>query len=442
MKTSALPRLVGIALALSATPPANAYSLYADDDTHLNTDLQAVFAAMHSQQNYAQSGRLGEGSSNWQEGYIKYGLSGDTRLGNHGTAYGAFALLSSGTFGDGDAAGFTDGSERTTKIEDAYAGWRSGSLLSGTLGEDGIDLSFGRQNVVVGDGFIINGDALNLGNGLADGEYNRGGAYYLAARKSFDKTAVLRLGGKQGWRSDLMYLKSDNRAQASPELFVGTLEHVANAGTVGLTYVNIRDIDQQYASPLQQERDGLKTYSLRATGNAGIPDLALSGEYAWQDKRTAGDQDAWYLEAGWTFSQVPWSPSVTYRYSRFSAGYDPLFYGLSRGFGTWFQGEVAGNYAGPFNTNTRIQHLAFKAKPLDNLNLGALLFDFDTVDRSLGNLDGRELDLYAEWTVNAHLTVVPLVGLYQPNKSADNAGTQLGNNDRNVYTQLIFATQF
>lgn len=257
------------------------------------------------------TGTLDEGSSSWQEGFIKYGLSGDQKLGGAGTAYGAFNLLSSGTWGDGDAAGFSDGSERTTKIEDAYAGWRSAGLFP-MLGEDGIDLSFGRQNIVVGDGFLIDGDALNMGKGLADGEYNRGGGYYLAARRDFDETAVLRIGGKEGWRGDLMRLKSDNRAQANSELYVATLEHVAPEATFGLTYIDVTDIDERYASPIQLDRKDMKTYSLRGTGNAGVENLFLSGEYAWQDKRDAQYSDdtanAWYLEAGWTFSDIAWKP--------------------------------------------------------------------------------------------------------------------------------------
>ena len=50
----------------------------------------------------------------------------------------------------------------------------------------------------------------------------------------------------------------------------------------------------------------MKTYSLRATGNAGVNDLFLSGEYAKQDKPHTSTEDAWYLEAGWTFADVAW----------------------------------------------------------------------------------------------------------------------------------------
>ncbi|WAG76796.1 alginate export family protein [Metapseudomonas furukawaii] len=441
MPRSNLFRLSTLAFLIGTAGQVGAYELYADDDTHLNADLEAVFGLFHSQENYALTGTRNEGSSSWREGYVKYGISFDQGLSGAGTSYGAFNLLSSATWGDGDAAGFSDGSERTTKIEDAYLGWRSGALFE-VLGEDGVDLSFGRQNIRVGDGFLINGDALNLGKGLADGEFNRGGAYWLAARKAFDQTAVLRLGGKDGLRGDLMWLKSDNRAQAKPEMLVGTLEHVSDAGTLGLTAIDIRDIDEEYASPFQAERDGMKTWSVRGQGNAGVENLFLSGEYAWQDKKDAGKEDAWYLEAGWTFSDVTWSPSVSYRYSRFSENFDPLFFGFSRGYGTWFQGEVAANYAGPFNTNTQVHHVAFKVSPLENLSVGALWFDFNTLDRDLGNTDGRELDLYAEWAVNDNLIVMPVVGLYQPDRSAAEGGTQLGGDDSNLYSQLVFVTLF
>ncbi|WP_325437366.1 hypothetical protein [Pseudomonas nitroreducens] len=438
------PTLLALLIA-GASSSASAYQLYATDDTHLNADLSATFGLFHSQERYNMTGTLDEGSSSWQEGFIKYGLSGDQKLGDAGTAYGAFNLLSSATWGDGDAAGFSDGSERTTKIEDAYAGWRSGKLFE-VLGEDGIDLSFGRQNIVVGDGFLIDGDALNMGKGLADGEYNRGGAYYLAGRRDFDETAVLRIGGKEGWRGDLMRLKSDNRAQANSELYVATLEHVAPEATFGLTYIDVTDVDERYASPIQLDRKDMKTYSLRATGNAGVENLFLSGEYAWQDKDKAQYSDdrenAWYLEAGWTFSDVAWKPYVSYRFSRFSEGYDPLFYGFSRGFGTWFQGEVAGNYSGPFNSNTRVNNIGAKVSPLENVNIGLQWFDFHTLDTDLGNTDARELDLYAEWAVNDHLMIIPLVGLYQPKKSADEGGTQIGNDNSNLYSQLMFSTTF
>jgi len=423
--------------ALLAQPSAQAIELYADDESHLNADILAVYGLFNSRKNYDAT----PGGSTWREGFIKYGISGDQRLAGNGSAYGALSWVSSATWGDGDAAGNTDGTERTTKLEDAYLGWRSGELFP-LLGKDGVDASFGRQVVKLGRGFLINDDGPNLGKGPADGALDRGGAYYLAARHAFDRTAVLRLGGERGVHASALWLKSDNRAQAETELAAGTLDYTTAAGTLGLTWVHGLGVTEQWASEFQRQRDGMDTYSLRGEGNAGIDNASFAFEYAWQDKQ-AGPEKAWYAEAGYTFAELPWAPSLTYRYTRYSEGWDALFTGLSTGYGTWFQGEVAANYAGPFNSNTGVHHLGLVAKPLENLTLGALYFDFDTLHtRNALNLGARELDLYVEWTVSPHLIVSPLVGLYQPKKDENTGGNQVGGNGTNLYSQVTLAMPF
>jgi hypothetical protein len=436
-----LYRFTSVTLLVALSPLASALSLYADDDTQIDAKLLGAVGAFTSKENYNSSGTRTKGSSTWQESVFQYGLDLKHASSEFGNTYASFNWVSSGTYGQGDPAGWSSGSERTTKIEDAFVGWRSADLFP-VLGTDGIDFSVGRQNIVIGDGFLVSGDALNFGNQIADGKLNRGGAYYLTARKDFDRTVVLRLGGKQGWRSDLMWLKSDNPAQANPEVAVGTLEHVADQGTVGLTYLKVLDTDKDLADLTYPDRKGMKQYSLRAQGNAGIPNLFLSSEYAREEKDNTSNANAWYAEAGWTFSDLPLKPVVNYRYSRFSEGYDPLFYGNGRSLGTWFQGEVASNYAGPFNSNVQVHHVGLKVAATPTLNLGTLLFDFSTLDKSTQNLNAREADLYAEWTINSHFTLLPLVGLYKPEKSDASGGSQLGSSDTNVYAQVILAASF
>lgn len=280
LKARALPKAVGLGIALLiADSSAQAYELYADNDTKVTGNFLAVYGMFNSRKNYDGT----TGGSSWREGFIKYGLSVEQTLGGLGSAYGTANLVSSGTWGDGDAAGITDGTERTTKFDEAFAGWRSGDLFP-VLGKDGVDVSFGRQVITLGDGFIINDDGLNLGKGVADGEFNRGGAYYLAARHAFDETAVLRLGGKEGVHGSLMWIKSDNRAQAKTEMAASTLEYTAAPGTLGLTYIHGIDVDDRYASDFQKQREGMNIYSLRGAGNAGIENAHFSFEYAWQDK--------------------------------------------------------------------------------------------------------------------------------------------------------------
>ncbi|MDZ5602825.1 hypothetical protein SJI00_08565 [Pseudomonas sp. RP23018S] len=429
---------LALTLAVGLGVPAQAIELYSDDDAHLNADVLAVYGLFNSRKNYDGT----TGGSTWREGFVKYGLGGDYRLRDAGTAYGAFALVSSGTWGDGDPGGNSTGAERTTKIEDAYLGWRSGELFP-VLGKDGVDVSAGRQQVRLGRGFLINDDGANLGQGPADGALNRGGAYYLAARHAFDRTAVIRLGGTDGLHGSAVWLKSDNRAQANTEMAAGTLDYTHALGTLGVTYIHGLDVDDRWASDFQRQRDGMNVYSLRGEGSLGVPDTTFAFEYARQHPRSGSERTAWYGEAAYSFSSAPWTPSVSYRYSRYSKDWDLLFTGQSTGYGTWFQGEVAANYSGPFATNAAIHHVGLKANPLPNVTLGALYYDINSVSTASAlDLSARELDLYVEWAVNEHLIVTPLVGLYKPDRDAQSGGNQVNGNGTNVYTQLVVAVPF
>ena len=174
LKNRRLRQAVGLGIAL-LVGKVQAIELYSDADTRVTGNFLAVYGMFNSPKNY--DGR--SGGSTWREAFIKYGLSVEQNLGNFGGVYGTANLVSSGTWGDGDASGVTNGTERTTKFDEAFAGWRSGDLFP-ALGKDGVDLSFGRQIITLGDGFIINDDGPNLGKGVGDGEFNRGGAYYLS----------------------------------------------------------------------------------------------------------------------------------------------------------------------------------------------------------------------------------------------------------------------
>ncbi|MNF13491.1 hypothetical protein D3C80_2153580 [compost metagenome] len=79
---------------------------------------------------------------------------------------------------------------------------------------------------------------------------------------------------------------------------------------------------------------------------------------------------------------------------------------------------------------------------MESLTVGALYFNFDPISRDEGNLGGNEVDLYAEWKVNEHLMISPVVGFYKPDRSADRGGLQLGSDDTNSYFQLIVGTFF
>lgn len=430
-----LPAVLGFGLAFNAS----AFELISTPNGYLNLDVNGAAGIFHSDKRYNMDGATDASDVSWREAYLEYGFSFgyNSRVGSW---EGALTALSSGTWGDGDAAGFSNGSERETDLEQAWLRWSSANLFS-ALGENGLVVSAGRQGVVLGDGFILGSDMVSMGRGLGD-EFDRGGAYYLGGRTAFERTVVVSLGGTEGWRGDAMWLKSDNPFQADMELAVANLEHVSDKGTLGLSAIKGLDVSDRHAQALGlEERDGMKIYSVRGQGNAGIEQLFLSAEYAHQ-RVSSGTENAWYVEGGWTFTERRWQPALTYRYSRFSTGYDPLFYGFTRGFGTWYQGEVAANYGGPFSSNSNVHHVGLVLSPREDLALGLAAFDFSTRDKDAGDMSGQELDLYAEWAATDNLSLIPLVGLYSPDKSAADGGTQLGGRGDNFYAQLLMFVSF
>ena len=363
----------------------------------------------------------------WHEIYAKYGAEGEYAL-NHSAVYASVVGISSATLGDGDAAGFTTCDEHKTSVDEWVLGWKNAKDDQATL-----DVSIGRQNVQLADGFMIAGDALNLGQGLADGALDRGGAYYLAARRSFDFAGVVKYQPIEGLNSTWMYLESGNKAQYEPKLFAADGMYQQDQYGLGLSYLQILDVKD----PLHESaRDDLKNISLRANTQLNEA-LHLSGEFVHQDQKH-DNENAWYVRASYDFKQWPYQPSLSYRYSSFSEHYDPLFYGnTDAGFGTWFQGEVAANYAGPFSSNTRIHQVALQASVQENLHVGAIAYQFDTIKKQHESLDGHELDFFAVWSPQQNINVIPLFGLYKPKKDINHGGTQVADDKTNTYGQLI-----
>lgn len=417
---------------------AAAQELYRGQDFSLAADLEAMFGVFHSDRNYNQFGNRQAGTSDWREGYFKYGFSGEY-AGGPGVWYGKVNLLSSATWGDGDSAGFSEGDERTTKFEDAYVGWRSADHI-GTA-KDFFDISTGRQLVMIGDGFLVAGDGLDFGNGPAGGSMNRGGAYYIGARKDFDRTAVVKVGGDGPMLGTLAWIHSDNLAQAKSEFSVADLAYRDSLDSLAFTWIHGVGVDDTWASEFQTERDGMNIYSVRGSKSVG-DHLVVSGNYAYQD-RNVSRENAWYGQLDYSFSDLAWSPVATYRFARYSDQWDAFFTGYATGYGTWFQGENAGSYAGPFNSNTRVNHVGLKATPSETLKIGTLFFDFQTPDkRYTPNFGGQELDLYLEWAAIPNLIVMPLVGLYRPDADAEHGGSQLGSAGTTTYAHLMFYTAF
>jgi len=411
-----------------STFSTNAYSLIETDNSRLDARAFLSYGLFHSEETYNQGGPVELGGISWREGVARYGLWGQHVFSSpqEMSIYGELGAISGGTWGDGDAGGYNNGTERNTALDRAYIGIKSGNALP-RLGHDGVQLSVGMQKIQVGDGFLINGDGISLGNNLANGLFNRSGSVYLVIRNAFAKTAWLHLGADGPWRGDVIWLKSDQRLKAKPELAIAVLERHHRLGMLGLTHFRGLDVDERYANAFTEQRNGMKVTSLRGAGNLGVEPLRLHFEYAHQQKRR-GDENAWYTETGWQFAKYWGTPVISIRRTRYSEHYDTMFSGYSRGFGTWFQGEVA---------MTKEMIIS------GTWDFGVIAYRFSTLDDiTQDNFDAWEVDGFVNFNPVKGLTITPVVGLYKPKRSADNGGAQQGGTDMNVYTQLVFEYVF
>jgi len=407
--------------------------IYEEDGKTVEFNVEAMAGLFSTSENYTGV----NGGKDWQEAYIKGDLVGRNAMSN-GTVYGGLGVIGLGTRGDGDAAGLTAGDESELKIENAFVGWQSSDGL--------FDLSVGRQQFMLGDGFLIAGDAISLGN-ISGLDVDRGGAYYLAGQKSFDKTAVLKIDPEGALRGDLFWLQSDNPYHQDTELAGVNIEVVDDVkGTLGLSYMSVLDVEKGTGLGAWDQRDGMDIVSLRGQGSMGVENLFLSFEYVDEsngDTAVKNDANAWYVEAGWTFADLPWTPNLNFRHAQFSGddsstatneAFDPLFFGFTRGFGTWFQGEVASNYAGPANSGNDVNRVELMVQPREDLTVALQYWDFGKQDDA-SDLSGSEIDLYALWSINDNWVFSPMVGYYKPDGS-DVVALQ-GNDDENLYLQAV-----
>lgn len=423
--------------AAEAAPTATGITFEPAEGLTLTVGLEAGIAGFATRGTNFGYGRydpktgVGTGNTSWMEGYLKPAITAEYALGAAGTLYGGVSAVSAFTAGEGEPGGTIEGGDSETAVETAFAGWRSGAVFADGLGEDAVDLSYGRQDFEVGDGFLIK-----------DARADRG-AYWLAPRTAFRRAGLARL-NTEPVRADLFYLAAA-ADQDDTELAGLNLEYVQKGlGTLALMYFHVLDS----GTPTNfGPRDGMDVYSVRATELTlpGVPELALWGEYVAE--RGSGrdgsfDASAWYLEGRYTVADWAWSPALSYRYARFSGDddyddrnrrdFEPFFYGYSRGWGTWLQGEVTGEYL-LFNSNQINHMLHLSASPSEELGVGAIYYRFYLDQPNYYGMPvssrhfADELNLYADWAVSEQVSVSLAYGIAFPGKAAREA---FGDDDR------------
>ena len=440
MQRGAWRRLGAFAVALTvvAGRAAGAIDVLERDGLRLSFEFEAGIGGLLTENTNFGLGRIdlqsGEvsGDAQWGEGYLKPSLSLDYDTPGAGVLYGGVAGVGSLTVGDGDAGGFTDGGDKKLSLEALYGGWRSGALWAESLGEDALDLSAGRQDFQVGDGFLI-----------WDGNFdNRGdGAYWLGPRTAFEFAGLARvntspLGGQT------FFLRADGD-QGHTELGGVNVDFglgdfgLGDDGVIGAMYLQITDADARFEA--EMPRDGMQLATLRLN-DVRVPGFADAGIFA-QYARQFGDGDdvdfdaqAFYVEPFYNFSWLPWAPTLAYRFAYFSGDpdpddderedFDPLFYDYSRGWGTWTQGEIVGEYL-LFNSN-QVNHMVhLSATPTEAVSIGALYYHFDLAEQNYFGTPvedkdfADEVNVYVDWTVNDNLLIGALSGVAWPGEAAE-----------------------
>jgi hypothetical protein len=450
--------LPGAAVVVLGLAPARAVEVPLNDSFSVAPGIEVGAGYFFTKNTNFGAGRFdlrsGEetGDAQWGEGYLEPSLGATFESEAAGTFYGQVSGVGSLTEGDGDAGGYTDGGDGSITLETLYAGWRSGTLLEDTLGEDALDFSAGRQDFAVGDGFLIQD-----GNFDTEGE----GGYWLGPRTAFSFAGLARvatspLGGQ------LFFLRGDadqghtELVGANLDLAVGDFG-LGDDGTLGAMYFQITDVDSRFESGTP--RDGMQVATLRLNDLRvpGFEDAGLFAQYAYEfgdGQNVDFDAQAFYVEPFYEFSGLPWTPTLAYRFAWFSGDsdpgdnrrrdFDPLFYDYSRGWGTWVQGEITGEYL-LFNSNqvNHMVHLA--AYPTDEIGIGALYFHFDLEEKNyygtpVGERDfADEVNLYIDWTINDNVYVGTLYGVAFPDRAAEEV---FGDNDPfqlfSVYAVLTF----
>jgi hypothetical protein len=259
----------------------------------------------------------GRGYDDWLEFHVHAGLYGIVPVTESLQVYGGLSTLA--TASEGQEL-FTNESRSYVAWEDAYLGFVTGRT-TGSGDRLVLNASAGRQRFTLGDGMLIINTAGNGSNRAA-------------------------LQANSRWASDLLAIVQLRYNNTKLEVFrvdpdevpvIDTKTVIAGANlelrwlpgfTTAFSYLRVPQSAASYFIPSGQRlgREGLVVYDLRARwqpDSSGASGVFLAGELARQRHEDFEMRaDAWSAEIGYAFAQTRWTPTLSYRYSRFS-GDDP-----------------------------------------------------------------------------------------------------------------------
>ncbi|MGC8491437.1 MAG: hypothetical protein ACP5SH_06845 [Syntrophobacteraceae bacterium] len=401
------------------------------DGSYIKAQISGTYAVFDNSNSwFGQSNAMfGLHEKFYEEGQVKpaivfnYGC-----LPNGQSIYGSVGMAITSTFGGVDGGGtnvtyvggiplsnnYTD-----TMLQESYIGWKSGNDFDAWgLQKNFLDISFGRQQYNVSNGFLI-------------WDEGRGGheeaGYWMGGRNDADYAGIVRF--RQGPLAlDLVYLRPNiftvdgNTNQINGHIDANmtgfTLDYdfpgkIAHFG--GGIYAN--DVTSSTTNPTGGAVHGvgsLNAYDIRGwvkpftcSNICLLQPFRFEGEFVHEQKYHADDPDAnaYYLQASYPFQSVPWSPELVYRYSFYGNHYDTMYQGFTD-WEYWFQGEIMDEYPN-VNQNEVMQMIELKFSPIKPLNCKIAYIHYNVENPEHYGMSHEaladELDLITDWTVNDHL---------------------------------------
>ena len=439
---------------------ASAVELYNKDGTKFEFTAEIGVGLFHVTRDFGLSAlRKPLSEVSWSEGYAIMGFKLEQKLDANWKAFGVLTGVVNGIRGQGDAIASAIGDEDGGQVQDAYGGLE---WTSGVEGGASMKISGGRQKWVQGDGFVIAGDQPTSGRGYGE-QYDEGGSYYTNPRRVFSQTAILNVETGTPFRFDAYYIESEKGQNGQRAIAGGNIEYVDKTdGTIGGQFIRGLDVEDPFnvVLPFTPATDGMNLFSIYGNTSFGIKDFTLSGRYVDETSDSVAectvavqcaalDAYAWYISPSYTFSAAAWTPTLYYRFASFSGddpntadneGYDPLFYGAT-GYNTWFIGEIAANYSGPFSSNADVHSIGLKTAPNIDIGIGKWTgmsgyVNHYSLRESGANDDniGTELAVYAEFQLFENLYLSPLYSVLFPGQGYQD----INGDDDNVHNfQLL-----
>jgi hypothetical protein len=367
----------------------------------------------------------------WVESYIEYGLAGAAQIGDSPFyAYGAVTGITSLSLGQDI---YRNDSRSMTGVEKAYGGLLWIDPATGAS----LNVSAGRQNVTLNDGFLIH---------FVRGSANIGqrAGLYLGPRNANEFSAVA--DGRFGPVSFKAFYINPNELPLvdSRTTFAGfNLRYqIAPGLSIDGTIITIPESGASLQAPggVRLPKESLRTVAghVRWTNALGVEGLWIGSELAHQTSdRFAMNAWAGYGLIGYQAAHLPWSPSLSYRYSHATGDdprtaryerFDPL---LSTGLGNWLQGVTFGKVTS--NANLAVHRLQFNLQPTPMVSL---TFDWhllrapernnlgsNPVLAQLSSSDiGQEFTTSLRWAINRNLFLQSVVSVAVPGKALRDAG--------------------